>query len=113
MMSIFYAFLSFNDIIKSSWCQETPLNRVLTTCFQHLIASNEMLMSSNAFNTARNQLRDFLSNNEPACFPRYGPVGAPADQIFHYLKKSDNVPLSRYYHCPTCSSSISGIESND
>ena len=46
-------------------------------------------MSSVQFNIVCDQLCDYLSNINPTSFPRYGRVGAPAEQILTFLKDKE------------------------
>ena len=101
MMSIFYAYLSFDDDTKLSWCQQTTLTNFLTPLFYDLTTSPTNVLSTDNFNNVREEMRNFLSDCDPTNFPRYGPVGAPAQLIFDYLKRPDdtNICIS-----PSCSS---------
>jgi hypothetical protein len=100
-MSIFYAYLFLNDLIKINWQTLTPLTRFLVPLFQDLYATEENIMSSTVFNNARDELRTFLSNDDPMRFRRYGDVGAPVEHIFDFIKKDCSVNFSA-----SCQSSI-------
>lgn len=111
IMSLFYAFLSFDDITKTDWYQQNNLTNKLAILFQQLITSESdgNIMSSTSFNYIRDQLRDYLSNHDAHHFPRYGPLGAPVDRIFDYLKMSETTTLSLYQFCSSiipCSSAV-------
>jgi len=99
LMSVFYAYLSFNNVQRQRWSQQTAINSVLAQSFRCLISSREKMMCSDEFNTVRDHLRNFLSHSEPDIFTRYGAVGAPADRIFDHLKQRDSTSLSIQYGC--------------
>ena len=101
VMSLFYSYLSFNNTCKENWSQQTALTNILTVSFENLISTPPKMMSSMAFNVIRDRLRDFLSQSDPNLFPRFGAVGAPANEICHYLS---NAECSRICLCHTCSS---------
>ena len=108
IMSIFYAFLSFDDDTKRAWCQQTTLSTIITPFFYHLIESQTNIMCTENFNKVRDEMRNFLSHSDAANFPRFGAVGAPAQLIFDYLKPStqSNIYLSASCTSQTCTSSI-------
>lgn len=98
-MSIFYAYLSFNNDVKDNWSRETTLTNILATSFQNLTISEERMMSTTAFNIVRDQLRDYLSSLDPNNFPRYGTLGAPAEHIFDFIKNQQNSKLVISFSC--------------
>jgi len=105
LMTIFYAYLSMNNNSRQRWSQQTNLNQALDQLFRWLTSSCETLMSCHKFNTIRNHLRDFLSNQDSLHFPRHSLFGAPADLIFNYLKQPEDNTLSVIYTCrslPVC-----------
>ena len=114
-MSIFYTFLSFDDDTKSAWCQQTTLSTIITPFFYHLIESQTNIMCTENFNKVRDEMRNFLSHSDTANFPRFGPVGAPTQHIFDYLKPSaqSNIYLSASCTSQTCTSSITPIICNN
>ena len=92
IMAFFYGYVSLSHCIKEKWRQQTSLTHALVLSFDHLKSCNDHLMSSIQFNIVRDQLRDYLSSIDPTSFPRYGRVGASAEQILTFLKDRE---------CPT------------
>jgi hypothetical protein len=102
LMSVFYAYLAFNNNTKIKWSEETILSCSLALSFQEISSSNNLLMSSSTFNTIRDRLRDYLSNLDANHFPRHGAIGAPAELILHYLTQTDKNTLYASSHCSSC-----------
>ena len=104
LMSIFYAYLSFNDrdIVKTRWREQTNLTNILAPFLEHLTTSSINIMCSQNFNIVRDRLRDYLSEIEQLHFPRHGPVGAPAERIFDHLINFEHTKLCISYYCPSC-----------
>ena len=104
LMSIFYAYLSFNDTIKSKWRKQTSLTNLLTPLFQELTGSHENMMSPILFNKIRDYLRDYLSDSDPIQFHRHGPIGAPVEHIFDYLINKQSSQFLIHCNCssPVC-----------
>ena len=100
IMSIFYAFLFFDNANKQKWTNNSRLTNLLTPSFQQLMASEENMMSSFLFNNVRDQLRDYLSHCDPIQFQRRGMVGASIEPIFGFLSTTESTQL-----CITCSPS--------
>ena len=98
-MSVFYAYLSFDDMQKQRWSQQIAINSALAQSFCCLMSSREKMMCSDGFNTVCDHLQNFLSHSESDIFTRYGAVSAPADRIFDHLKHRDSTRLSVQYGC--------------
>jgi hypothetical protein len=101
-MTTFYAYLCFNDTSKLSWRRQSTLSSLLSSLFQDLTTAHS-IMSCTAFDNARDKMRDFLSDLSPNHFPRYGPIGASAEEIFDHLKDHENTQLFTSYRCSSSS----------
>ena len=93
IMSIFYAFLFFDNANKQKWTNNSHLTNLLSPSFQQLMASEENMMSSFLFNNVRDQLHDYLSHCDPIQFQRRGTVGASIKPIFGFLSTTESTQL--------------------
>lgn len=81
-MSLYCCFLIENDLWFAQAINENPLaHYLINDLFNHQLPKNRTSLTLYDFNSARNALRDCLSNINYLSFPRHGTAGASVDRI--------------------------------